>query len=137
MAAAVGDYRPADAARHKLKKGEGELTLRLARTPDVLAAVAVRRAEARFPRVVVGFAAESENLVENARAKLEAKNLDLIVANDITAGDAGFAAETNRVMLIGRDGGMESLPLMSKVAVAEIVIERVADLLTHMERQQG
>ena len=137
MAAAVADYRPADVARHKLKKGEGELALRLARTPDILAAVAVRRAEARFPRVAVGFAAESEDLVKNARAKLEAKNLDLIIANDISAGDAGFAAETNRVMLIGRDGGVESLPLMSKVAVAEIVIERVAGLLAHVEGQQG
>ncbi|MFQ6101402.1 MAG: bifunctional phosphopantothenoylcysteine decarboxylase/phosphopantothenate--cysteine ligase CoaBC [Anaerolineae bacterium] len=129
MAAAVADYRPVAAASQKIKKGKGDLTLRLARTPDILSAVAARRTETGFPRVAVGFAAESEDLVENARAKLAAKNLDLIVANDVTAPDAGFAAETNRVVLIGRDGSAEPLPLMSKAAVAEVVLERVVGLL--------
>jgi len=129
MAAAVTDYRPAAAAPQKIKKGEGDLTLHLARTPDILTAVAQQRAETDYPRVVVGFAAESENLMENARAKLEAKRLDLIVANDVTAPDAGFAVETNRVVLIGRDGNVEELPLMSKAAVAEVVLERVVELL--------
>jgi phosphopantothenoylcysteine decarboxylase/phosphopantothenate--cysteine ligase len=133
MAAAVADYCPANVSSHKIKKGEGGLILRLARTLDILSAVAVRWAETGCPRVAVGFAAESEDLVENARAKLAAKNLDLIVANDITARDAGFAAETNRVVLIGRDGSVESLPLMSKVAVAEAVLERVVGLLAAME----
>jgi phosphopantothenoylcysteine decarboxylase/phosphopantothenate--cysteine ligase len=150
MAAAVADYRPAAVAPHKVKKGkEGELTLRLARTPDILSAVAGRRAGERpqpppqarpgapgpaEPRVVVGFAAESENLVENARAKLEAKNLDLIVANDVTADSAGFAVETNRVVILGRAaalaGEVEELPLMSKAAVADLVLDRVLPLLT-------
>ncbi|HHH41157.1 MAG TPA: bifunctional phosphopantothenoylcysteine decarboxylase/phosphopantothenate--cysteine ligase CoaBC, partial [Chloroflexi bacterium] len=118
MAAAVADYRPAETAPHKIKKGEEELALRLIRTPDVLAEVAARRAKTGFPRVVVGFAAESHDLIENARAKLEAKRLDLIVANDITAADAGFGAETNRVAILDREGGVEELPLMSKPAVA-------------------
>jgi len=83
--------------------------------------------------VVVGFAAESQDLLANARAKLEAKRLDLIVANDITAADAGFAAETNRVVLLDREGGVEELPLMSKAAVAETVLDRVTRMLVKRE----
>ncbi|MCP4540700.1 MAG: bifunctional phosphopantothenoylcysteine decarboxylase/phosphopantothenate--cysteine ligase CoaBC [Chloroflexi bacterium] len=133
MSAAVADYCPENIAAQKIKKRDGGLILRLARTPDILSAVAVRWAEIGYPRVVVGFAAESENLAENALTKLKAKNLDLIVANDITARDAGFAAETNQVTLIARDGNTESLPLMSKVAVAETIMERVAGLLATVE----
>ena len=129
MAAAVADYRPATVASQKIKKGASELNLPLVRTADILSAVAVRWAETGYPRVVVGFAAESEHVVENAQAKLAAKNLDLIVANDITAADAGFAASTNRVALIARDGSVETLPLMSKSAVADLVLERVVGLL--------
>ena len=129
MAAAVADYRPAEDAPQKIKKGEGDLTLRLVRTPDVLAAVAERRAATGRPRVVVGFAAETENLIENARAKLQAKGLDLIVANDVTAPGAGFAVETNRVVILDREGRADPLPLMSKPAVAEAVLDRVAGLL--------
>jgi phosphopantothenoylcysteine decarboxylase/phosphopantothenate--cysteine ligase len=130
MAAAPADYRPATAAPQKIKKGKQDLTLHLTRTQDILSVVAARRAESGFPCIVVGFAAESENLVENARAKLVAKNLDMIVANDITAHDAGFGAETNRVMILDREGSVEKLPLMNKTAVAEIVLERVTSLLT-------
>jgi phosphopantothenoylcysteine decarboxylase/phosphopantothenate--cysteine ligase len=133
MAAAPADYRPATTAPQKIKKGKKDLTLRLARTQDILSAVAARRVESGFPRVAVGFAAESENLVENARAKLAAKNLDLIVANDITARDAGFSAETNRVAILDREGGAEELPLMSKTAVAELVLKRIVDLLAVVE----
>jgi phosphopantothenoylcysteine decarboxylase/phosphopantothenate--cysteine ligase len=79
---------------------------------------------------VVGFAAESQELIDNARAKLATKNLDMIVANDVTAPDAGFATETNRVVILDRTGGMEELPLMSKAAVAEAILDRVASLLT-------
>lgn len=134
MAAAVADYRPAEATPQKIKKEKGGLTLDLVRTPDTLSAVAQQRAEVGYPRLVVGFAAESENLVENARAKLEAKRLDLIVANDVTAPDAGFGVETNRVVLIGRDGSVEELPLMSKGAVAEAILERVVRLLVAVEK---
>ena len=80
-------------------------------------------------RVVVGFAAESQDLLQNASNKLESKNLDLIVANDISADDAGFAVETNRVTLLFADGRRESLPLMSKTKTAEVILERVAILL--------
>ena len=137
MAAAVADYRPADAAAQKIKKGKDDLNLRLARTRDVLSAVAVRWAETRSPRVVVGFAAESQDLIPNARAKLAAKNLDLIVANDVTAPDAGFAADTNRVVILGRGGDVEELPLMSKGAVAEAILDRVESLLKKASGQPG
>jgi phosphopantothenoylcysteine decarboxylase/phosphopantothenate--cysteine ligase len=130
MAAAVADFRPADTALQKIKKGNAALTLSLDRTPDILTAVSALRAETGWPRVVVGFAAESQDLEANARAKLVAKRLDLIVANEITAQDAGFGAETNRVLLIGRDERVDPLPLMSKAAVAEAVVERATALLS-------
>jgi len=129
MAAAVADYRPAEVAAHKIKKGQEEMTLRLARTPDVLGVVAAQRALSGFPRLVVGFAAETEQLRENARAKLEAKGLDMIVANDVTAPDAGFDVPTNRVVLLKRDGSAIELPLMSKSEVAEKVLEHIAENL--------
>jgi phosphopantothenoylcysteine decarboxylase/phosphopantothenate--cysteine ligase len=129
MAAAVADFRPADSAAQKVKKAQGPARLALERTPDVLSEVAVRWAGTGFPRVVVGFAAETENVVENAREKLAAKNLDLIVANDVTLPGAGFGAETNRVVLVGREGEPDELPLQSKAAVAELVLERVVRLL--------
>jgi phosphopantothenoylcysteine decarboxylase/phosphopantothenate--cysteine ligase len=129
MAAAVADYRPSTKAPQKIKKAEDGLTLPLVHTPDILTAVALRWVETGTPRVVVGFAAESHNLVQNARAKLRTKNLDLIVANDITAPDSGFAVQTNRVVLLDREGNVEELPLMSKAAVAEAILERVVGLL--------
>jgi phosphopantothenoylcysteine decarboxylase/phosphopantothenate--cysteine ligase len=129
MAAAVADFRPADPARDKIKKGGGIPEIRLENTPDILHAVAERKTRSGFPRVTVGFAAESQDLLENARAKLQSKRLDLIAANDISALDAGFAVETNRVALLSADGGQESLPLMSKEGVAQAVLERVVELL--------
>jgi len=137
MAAAVGDYRPSTTAAQKIKKTTEGLTLRLTRTPDVLTAVAQLRVASGFPRVVVGFAAESQDLLQNARAKLMVKDLDLIVANDITAQDAGFAAETNRAVLLDREGGVEELPLLSKAEVAEIVLDRSTALLDRVEREPG
>jgi phosphopantothenoylcysteine decarboxylase/phosphopantothenate--cysteine ligase len=128
MAAAVADYRPDSAAQHKIKKAESDLSLSLVRTPDILSAIAAQRKKTGRPRIVVGFAAESENLVENARAKLTTKGLDIIVANDITAPEAGFGVETNRVVVFKRDGSEEPLPLMSKTAVAEAVLDHVANL---------
>jgi phosphopantothenoylcysteine decarboxylase / phosphopantothenate---cysteine ligase len=128
MAAAVADYRPATRAEQKIKKGNAaaDLTLPLARTVDILLAV---KDNPDRPTVVVGFAAESENLLANARAKLERKGLDLLVANDITAPDAGFAVDTNRVTLLTPDGGAQALELQSKDAVAGEIIARVAALL--------
>jgi phosphopantothenoylcysteine decarboxylase/phosphopantothenate--cysteine ligase len=129
MAAAVGDFRPEKAAAQKIKKGERDLGVRMVRTLDILSAVAIRRAGEGSPRVLVGFAAESEDLVAHARDKMMTKDLDLVVANDITARDAGFSAESNRVTILDRDGGVEQLPLMGKTAVAEAIMGRVVALL--------
>jgi len=129
MAAAVADFRPVQAADQKLKKARGVPTLTLEPTTDILAAVARQRQETGRPRVVVGFAAETQDLLANAQAKLRAKGLDLIVANDVSAADAGFAVDTNRVTLIAADGNIETLPLLSKAEVAERVLERVVALL--------
>jgi phosphopantothenoylcysteine decarboxylase/phosphopantothenate--cysteine ligase len=126
MSAAVADFRPAEVSTHKIKKTGADVPgLVLERTPDIL--LDVSQQEHR-PRVVVGFAAESQDLVANAQDKLARKKLDLIVANDITATDAGFAVDTNRVYLI-TVGGMETLPLMSKELVAAHIIAWVAQRL--------
>lgn len=127
MAAAVSDFRPASRAEHKIKKeADGPPDLKLEATPDILSAVAQA---GRRPEVVVGFAAESQNVEQNARVKLARKKLDLIVANDITTTDAGFGVDTNRVTLITA-GGEEALPLMSKQAVAAEVVNWIGERLT-------
>jgi len=122
MAAAVADYQPKTAAKSKIKKTDPNLSLELVRTPDILGEV-----KGNFIRV--GFAAESENMVANAKKKLAGKKLDLIVANDITAKDSGFGVDTNKVTIIASQGKAESLPLMSKREVAERVLDRVVGLL--------
>ncbi len=125
MAAAVADYRPANIASQKIKKKAGGLTLALTRTPDILQRVAKYRAENGFPRKVVGFAAETADVQQNAREKLTRKRLDWIVANDVSRSDAGFAVDTNQVTLFGADGSAVTLPLMSKSAVATEIWNRV------------
>jgi phosphopantothenoylcysteine decarboxylase / phosphopantothenate---cysteine ligase len=129
MAAAVADFRPKNMTKEKIKKEGGIPQIELEATEDILKTVAGNGSRKKRPRVVVGFAAESRDLLENAAAKLKSKRLDLIVANDISASDAGFASETNRVTLLFADGWKESLPLMSKSEVAETIMERVASLL--------
>jgi phosphopantothenoylcysteine decarboxylase/phosphopantothenate--cysteine ligase len=129
MAAAVADYRSPAPAGQKIKKQSEKLRLELARTADILAAVAERRSRSGRPQVVVGFAAETQGVVENAREKLTRKGLSLIVANDVSAADSGFEVETNRVTLLDASGGMETLPLMSKAEVAEGIIDRLTGLL--------
>ena len=121
MAAAVADYRPAVEAGQKIKKTEDDLTISLAKTTDIL-----KTAKGGFVRV--GFAAESENLVANAKAKVGSKKLDLIVANDITAEGSGFGSDTNQVTLIGRDLAVEELPLLTKYDVSNRILDRVKDL---------
>lgn len=128
MAAAVADYRPAHTAEHKIKKQDGELVLRLERTGDILAAVAKRRTGPADGKIIVGFAAETENLLENARDKLLRKRLDLLVANDVSASDSGFEVATNRVTLLTPDGAPDPLPLLPKEEVAERILDRVAAL---------
>ncbi|MFC1985552.1 bifunctional phosphopantothenoylcysteine decarboxylase/phosphopantothenate--cysteine ligase CoaBC [Chloroflexota bacterium] len=123
MAAAVADYQPKRVAKEKIKKEvAADLTLELVKTPDILS-------EVKGNFIKIGFAAESENLVENARQKLKQKNLDLIVANDITAPDSGFSVDTNKVTLISWDGKTESLPLLTKREVADKILDRVVGFL--------
>ena len=125
MAAAVSDYRPAEVASHKIKKGgadEDGMVLRLVKNDDFFLEV---------PEGVlrVGFAAESEDLVANARGKLESKGLALIAANDITQEDSGFNVDTNRVVIIGRDGTEDTLPLLTKYQVGHRLLDRVMEAL--------
>jgi len=126
MAAAVADFRPVKTAKGKIKRRKGPPEVQLESTDDILGLVTSHN---KAPKVVVGFAAESQDMIDNARVKLEEKGLDLIVANDITAADSGFAVDTNRVTLIYSDGAIEELPLMSKTEVAEEVLDRVIALL--------
>jgi phosphopantothenoylcysteine decarboxylase/phosphopantothenate--cysteine ligase len=129
MAAAVADFRPKELAKDKIKKEGGIPQITLESTEDILKTVAANRSENGCPRVVVGFAAESQDLLENAAYKLKSKGLDFIAANDISASGAGFAVETNRVTLLFADGRSESLPLMSKTEVAEIILGWVSKSL--------
>ena len=129
MAAAVADFRPKNLAKDKIKKESGIPQIELETTDDILKVVAGPGSGKERPRVVVGFAAESRDLLENAAHKLQSKGLDFIAANDISAGDAGFAVETNRVTLLFADGRQEGLSLMSKSEVAQVILERVATLL--------
>jgi phosphopantothenoylcysteine decarboxylase/phosphopantothenate--cysteine ligase len=129
MAAAVADYRPAAVAEQKIKKHEGGLIIELARNPDILLEVASQRETSGRPLVVVGFAAETADLLANAREKLTRKRLELIVANDVSAAESGFAVDTNRVTLVDAKGGITPLPLFSKVEVAEMILDRVVALL--------
>jgi len=145
MAAAVGDYRPAQRATQKIKKGVNGLdAVMLARNPDILVAVKEQRAQIHKPNVVVGFAAETEDLLANAQKKVLKKGLDFIVANDVSATDAGFGVATNRVSILSASADPEqfdvvTLPLMSKEAVAEQVIERALGLLNQkwLAQQKG
>ncbi len=125
MAAAVADYQASEPVGEKIKReGREGLSLSLARTPDILAEVGTRAG-----LVKVGFAAESSDLLANAAHKLNAKGLDLIAANDITATDAGFGTDNNRVVLLDTAGGKEELPLMTKYEVAWRILDRVTALV--------
>ena len=129
MAAAVADFRPKNVAESKMKKKDGVPRVELEAAPDILGMVAGLGPGKKRPKVVVGFAAESRDLLENATIKLQSKKLDIIAANDISATDAGFSVDTNRVTLLYPDGRSEALPLMSKSEVAETIVARVAALL--------
>ena len=123
MAAAVADWRVAEIAGRKVKKSDSDTwTIDLVKNPDLIAGISSEKI------VKVGFAAETESLVENAKSKLVSKDLDLIVANDVTASDAGFASDDNRVIILDRQGGIDRLPLMSKYDVGVEVLNRVLPL---------
>tara|TARA_B100000686_G_C16784784_1_gene974471 strand:+ start:1695 stop:2891 length:1197 start_codon:yes stop_codon:yes gene_type:complete len=120
MAAAVADWRPSEKLDSKAKKNQSDTwSLELVKNPDIIASINSTNL------IKVGFAAESENLVENSKTKIKSKNLDFIVANDITASDSGFSVDTNKVTIIHADGTTEALPLMSKYDVAHSILDRV------------
>ena len=123
--AAVADYRPADFSDSKIKKTDRPLEFRLEKNPDIIREVG----KVKGDRILVGFAVETDRLVEYAAKKLREKNMDLIVANDITQPGAGFAAETNIVKILDREGGSEDLPRMDKMDVAHRILDRVAELI--------
>lgn len=126
MAAAVADYRPSERGEIKIKKGEAQqMVLKLEKNPDILAELGSMKREGQ---ILVGFAAETNDLVANARKKLQEKNLDIIVANDVTQEGAGFDSETNIVRFLFRGGEMEELPQLSKTEVAHRLLDRVAGM---------
>lgn len=129
MAAAVADFRPAAPAAQKIKKETDLPEIRLERTVDILQAVAERRGANGFPRRVIGFAAETHDLLANAQTKLENKHLDLIAANDVTAPEAGFGVDTNRVTLLAPGSAIETLPTLTKAEVAEVIVARLIQML--------
>ncbi len=124
-AAAVADYRPKHVAQRKIKKDETVPEVTLEATPDILAEIGKRKGR----RVVVGFAAETDELVQNARKKLQRKNLDLVVANDVSQRGAGFDSDTNVVKILDAQGGVEELSLQTKRSVADKILDRVVGLL--------
>jgi phosphopantothenoylcysteine decarboxylase / phosphopantothenate---cysteine ligase len=132
FAAAVADYRPIDVNGQKIKRTKDSMTISLEPTPDILASVARNKGD----RLIVAFAAETENVAENARNKLAAKNADLIVANDVTAEGAGFDHDTNVVTLIARDGRDLALPRMSKSEVAQRILDEVVRLRSKLRTAQ-
>jgi phosphopantothenoylcysteine decarboxylase/phosphopantothenate--cysteine ligase len=126
MAAAVGDYRPVHAAPQKIKKDSDELHISMVKNPDILAMLGGSKQQRQ---VLVGFAAETEHLIENATGKLLRKNLDLIVANNLARPGAGFQCDTNEVKIIDREGGISEIPCMMKNEVAERIMDRIERLL--------
>jgi phosphopantothenoylcysteine decarboxylase/phosphopantothenate--cysteine ligase len=132
-AAAVSDYRPKFASDQKLKKSHSHTSLPLERNQDIIGEVGSLKGN----RVLVGFAAETMDIIENARKKLEDKHLDLIVANDVSEFDSGFATETNRVVVIDSQGNINHLPLMSKEEVANSILDRVLAMLKAQDRGRG
>ena len=134
--AAVADWRPAKCAARKLKKGQMSDTLKLVRNPDILKEIGRRtktvhsstRPLTHSPTYLVGFAAETNDVIAEARRKCREKNLDMIVANDVTEKGSGFGVDTNRVTFLRKDGSVERLPLMTKLAVARRIVRECEDL---------
>jgi phosphopantothenoylcysteine decarboxylase/phosphopantothenate--cysteine ligase len=131
MAAAVADYRPNNKSKNKLKKDQGELSqLDLVTTPDILKEVAIQKKENQSgPELSIGFAAETEELLKNAQKKLHEKELDLIIANDISKSDIGIGADQNQVVLVWQDGKSREIPQMDKEPLSDILIEEIAKLM--------
>jgi phosphopantothenoylcysteine decarboxylase/phosphopantothenate--cysteine ligase len=130
MAAAVADYRPVAPQTKKIKRGNGRLTLELESTPDILADIA----RVKEDRIIIGFAAETDRVAEHARAKLESKQADLIVANDVTAEGAGFDHDTNVITLYPRDGSEKAFPRMPKIEAAHRILDQLQELRRPVEK---
>jgi phosphopantothenoylcysteine decarboxylase/phosphopantothenate--cysteine ligase len=136
MAAAVADYMPAEPSDQKMSKTDGPLTLVLTRTPDILERLGRDRRTRGDGPVLVGFAAETEEVIERAKDKLRRKHVDLIVANDVSRHDAGFDVETNVASLVTAVG-VETLPLQSKASLAHQILDRVERLLEKRPARAG
>jgi len=132
MAAAVSDYRPKVISERKIKKGDSDTSLTLERTDDILERLGKRKGD----RILVGFAAETEDLIANAQKKLKGKNLDLIVANDVTQPGAGFGSDTNQVKILCSTGDVKDLPMMSKAEVSHFILDEVLSLLRRKKRSK-
>jgi phosphopantothenoylcysteine decarboxylase/phosphopantothenate--cysteine ligase len=130
MAAAVSDYRPGKSMEHKIKKGSKVLDLQLVPNPDILKKLGRKKKKAKHP-LLVGFAAESSNHIEEGQRKLKEKNLDLIVINDIIGKDTGFGTDTNQLSLIDRNYQLENLPLLAKEDCADMIWDKVVKLLAY------
>jgi phosphopantothenoylcysteine decarboxylase/phosphopantothenate--cysteine ligase len=131
-AAAVSDYRPKVISQKKIKKGNFDTTLALERTKDILEELGEKKGN----RILVGFAAETEDLITNAKKKLREKNLDFIVVNDVTQPGAGFSSDTNQVKIIYPSGKARDLPLMSKEEVSQLILNEVVGLLERRKKQK-
>jgi phosphopantothenoylcysteine decarboxylase/phosphopantothenate--cysteine ligase len=129
MAAAVADFRPADPAAHKLKKSSAPDVIHLERTTDILMEISDAKEKNGRPAVIIGFSAETDDLEKNAQKKLQAKRLDLIIANEVGRPETGFETDTNRVTIFSADGTSETLPLMDKYRIAEKIVERLTAIL--------
>jgi phosphopantothenoylcysteine decarboxylase/phosphopantothenate--cysteine ligase len=136
MAAAVADYAPARASERKIAKSEEPVTLTLERTRDILADLGARRSRGEVSPLLVGFAAETGDAVAKGRQKRIRKNVDLIVANDVSRPDAGFDVETNAVTIIGEDDE-QAVPLQSKEQVAAIILDRIEQVLARRTAPTG
>lgn len=132
-AAAVADYRPANVAREKIKKTGEALTLKLERNPDIIEEISKNKRG----RIIVGFAMETENLLANAREKLEKKNMDFIVANSLREEGAGFQTDTNIITIIDRSGHTQSLPKMTKIEAAGKILDRIKDVIGKRGRNRN
>ena len=131
-AAAVSDYRPKVISQKKIKKGNFDTTLALERTKDILEELGKKKGN----RILIGFAAETEDLVANAKKKLREKNLDFIVVNDVTKPGAGFSSDTNQVKIIYPSGKTRDLPLMSKEEVSQVILDEAVGLLERRKKQK-
>ena len=131
-AAAVADYRPSEISEQKIKKGEGDWQLTLVRNPDILAELGQRKQQ----QILVGFAAETNDVEQNALKKLSRKQLDMIVANDLTEAGSGFGVDTNKVTIYHADGDVQRLPVMSKKAVADALLDEIKTIWQNQRQHQ-